>query len=520
MAPEICRRGHTIHAHGGHDRIHRTTLASQEKKKSPSRRWLGWVAAFGFFLYIQLQSLIQANSYIDSYRSLHLDLIAENANGENYFKVDAPQLMLHATTGGRLPPDFAGTLVSPTTNSLPINSTSRWTNAVKVDDGNLQIEFFDKTRQKNRGMAACLINLEDTIRMAEWLPYHYATLPLGSVVIALDPNNSDRGIRRTLELIDLWKDKIEFTLWPDFFLPEKKRFREKQSYTRERQVYFANQCLAYHREQNRTWTLLTDNDEFFVFNYVHDDESLKFDHPSAGKRKIKNMIKASRKKWMPLRKHLPAQNESTVLDFIHQNEMNIQIKKNAKEKENEILRFFPSCIRMPGIRYGGDVGVNETFVATQIIEPRFLSTLRNIHHETRQSKFSKVMIDVSRHKSTDFEWTKNNHAKTIHNPSRVCGKNGASDSGADYFSSLFRLNHYLGSLESYLERATDYRPRSLETYEEKVKKIKPSESNWDTDVSAWLDVFVQSVGGAAEAKKLLAPLVAYQEAFHQQKQIG
>ncbi len=508
-----------LHAHAGDDRVHPTPFASRANKSISARMgWLAWATLVGFYLFRQFRYLALVNSNASYYRSLYLDLITDLPSIRGNVRADTPQLIPNVTTVQ----DSDATMISfvlhtPTTNAA-MNSTSKWKNAIQTDDGNLQIEFFGKTREKPRGMAACLINLEDTIRMAEWLPYHYATLPLGSVVIALDPHNSDRGIQRTLELIDLWKDKVEITLWPDFFLPQSKRFREKQSYTRERQVYFANQCLAYHRQQNRTWTLLTDNDEYFIFNYVHDDESLKFDHPSVGKRKIKNMIKDSRKKFMPLRKDLPMQNESTILDFINEKEMQFRVKNSSKNKQKTTeTHFFPSCIRMPGIKYGGDVGVNETSVVSQIIETRFLSTFRNIHHERRQSKFSKVMIDVSRAKSADFNWTKDNHAKTIHNPSRICGFNGASDSGADYFSSLFRLNHYLGSLESYLERATDYRKRSAETYKEKAGKLKPSESNSDTDIWSWMDVFVQSVGGAIEAKKLLAPLVAYQEAIHRQQ---
>ena len=436
---------------------------------------------------------------------------------------------------------------------------------VQIDDGNLQIEFFDKNNSssssKSHGIGACLINLEDTIKMAEWLPYHYATLPLGSVVIALDPKNSDRGIQRTLELIDLWKDRIEITLWPNFVLPDHLIFRDRQSYTRHRQVYFANQCLKYHKSQSRTqandsnnrrrtWTLLTDNDEFVTFNYVHEkDESLVFDHPSANKTKIRKILESNRKKFMSLRKNLPLQSESTVLQFLQQTEQqqqqqqqlqqqqtdnrtttttttsttrNHRTKKADKDKQQKPKRFFPTCIRLPGIRYGGDSGLKKEITTNTsttasttaaVIEPRYLTTLRNIHHERRKSKFSKVIIDVSHIKSVDLEWSKKNNAKTIHNPAKACGPNGASDSGADYVSSLFRLNHYLGSKESFLERSgTDYRTRSIHTYQEKFRKVSIGTSNWDIDVGSWVDVFVQSVGGnTAEAKRLLAPLRKYQE---------
>ena len=392
----------------------------------------------------------------------------------------------------------------------------KWTDAVELEDGNLQIEFFDNNNQtlKNRrdGISACLINLEDTIRLAEWIPYHYATLPLGSVVIALDPNNSERGTNRTLELIRLWKDKIDITLWPEYFLPKDKRFKKRQSYVRERQVYFANQCLGYHKRQNRTWTLLTDNDEYMTFNYVHDDEEIKYNHPAAHKSKVKKRIDHDRKTYMHLRKDLPSQNETTILDFI--NRSNINNTGGGEHSSEKQLQFLPNCVRLPGIHYGGDIGVNRTFVDQDwshgnVVDPYLLSTIRNIHHAKRNSKFSKVMIDVSRVETKDLEWTSSNHAKTIHNPSKVCGFNGKNDSGADYYSSLFRLNHYLGSIESYLERQTDYRSRSLDTYYKKAGKVNATVANWDTDIIPWMDVFIRKIGGALEARKLLAPLASY-----------
>lgn len=503
---EVCDKPHKSHS---------SRLVSR-KKKSLSVVTIAWVAALGFanlFLNTQMtrttvRSLIQSEIMhcdydIPVYSSQNT---SKNGNGGNDNEASVPLVIPDVLNDKK----GKNTVVANSqTNDLPANNlTSRWTNAVTVDDGNLQVEFFDRDRERNGGMSACLINLEDTIRMAEWLPYHYATLPLGSLVIALDPNNSERGIRRTLELIDLWKDKIEITLWPEFNLPATKKLRKRQAYVRERQVYFANQCLAYHRQQNRTWTLLTDNDEYMIFNYVHDDESLDYDHPSAGKRRVKSQIKHNRKTYMPLRKDLPAQNQSTILKFIHQHDKVIKKKKKTD-------RFWPKCVRLPGIHYGGNLGVNETLLGhDEIIEPRFLSTLRDIHHEKRKSKFSKVMIDVSKISEKDVEWSKDNHAITIHNPSKVCGFNGHEDSGADYPSSLFRLNHYLGSPESYMERAGDYRKRSLDTYKGKKGRVKPSESNWDSDISTWVNIFVRSVGGAIEAKKLFAPLVAYQEIAH------
>jgi hypothetical protein len=80
------------------------------------------------------------------------------------------------------------------------------------------------------------------------------------------------------------------------------------------------------------------------------------------------------------------------------------------------------------------------------------------------------MIDISRLKTSTLEWS-NKHAQTIHNPSAVCGYNGRWDSDADYYSSIFRLNHYIGSKESFLERQGDLEVEQLKYI---IKNLKIS----------------------------------------------
>ena len=50
-----------------------------------------------------------------------------------------------------------------------------------------------------------------------------------------------------------------------------------------------------------------------------------------------------------------------------------------------------------------------------------------------------------------------------------------------------------------------------EKRKEKKRADLSNETNWDVDISSWIEVFVRSVGGAAEAKRLLRPLIAYQQ---------
>ena len=160
---------------------------------------------------------------------------------------------------------------------------------------------------------------------------------------------------------------------------------------------------------------------------------------------------------------------------------------------------------------GGASGDGERWSHSSVIDPRYLSTMRNVHYEKRKSKFSKVMVDVGRLSDSELEWTKHNRGKTIHNPLQACGDNGRYDSGADYYSALFRLNHYLGSAESYFERKKDYRTRSMAVYQKEASRVNVSVHGWDVDIRPWMDVFVETVG-SSEAEKLLAPLASYYEA--------
>ena len=95
---------------------------------------------------------------------------------------------------------------------------------VDVDDAATRVLIKIKIRKKEArsvggGMlSACLINLEETRRFAEWIPYRSTLLPLinqcshcSSIPTSLRQGGS---IKRTLQLLDLWKDNREISLWP------------------------------------------------------------------------------------------------------------------------------------------------------------------------------------------------------------------------------------------------------------------------------------------------------------------
>jgi len=106
----------------------------------------------------------------------------------------------------------------------------------------------------------------------EWLAYHYQTLPLRRLIVALDPKSKTkptevfaRYTKHGLPLnVTVWED--------DEFLPDENLKRQIQANTTgnsvgkhlRRQEWFLHKCLEQLYAENRTWVLLVDTDEFAV----------------------------------------------------------------------------------------------------------------------------------------------------------------------------------------------------------------------------------------------------------------
>ena len=58
----------------------------------------------------------------------------------------------------------------------------------------------------NNTMNACLFIMDDTIRLTEWLAYHYTVLPLGHLVVAIDPKS--KRIDKIDKILDMWREYI------------------------------------------------------------------------------------------------------------------------------------------------------------------------------------------------------------------------------------------------------------------------------------------------------------------------
>jgi len=63
------------------------------------------------------------------------------------------------------------------------------------------------TRASPPSMSACLLVMDDTIKLTEWLAYHYTVLPLSHLIVAIDPasvlTNEIQGV------LSLWKPHLK-----------------------------------------------------------------------------------------------------------------------------------------------------------------------------------------------------------------------------------------------------------------------------------------------------------------------
>ena len=127
--------------------------------------------------------------------------------------------------------------------------------------------------------------------------------------------------------------------------------------------------------------------------------------------------------------------------------------------------------------------------------PEQLATMAHRDHNAYRDGYSnKVMVDVSR---VDYEDLTRQHCHTIHNANlKACGRERiAFAAGQDYSSSLFRVQHYLGSLQTYMERPGDYRGQRDEAgYEARRRTFVSKETQDDDDIRPWLNQFVEKVG--------------------------
>ena len=157
--------------------------------------------------------------------------------------------------------------------------------------------YSEKGHEGEEGASACLLVNDENPNLPEWIAYHYHTLPLRSLIVAVDPASRSSPS----EILSRWNNSIatslDVHLWnDDDYLYEttttrqsdgtltktKKRIvvsRDIQGH-RTRQNNFIVKCMEEFKRRNRTWVLLIDVDEYITFNRItNDDEDDEPNYP-------------------------------------------------------------------------------------------------------------------------------------------------------------------------------------------------------------------------------------------------
>ena len=206
-------------------------------------------------------------------------------------------------------------------NEHTYTSSSTTTNATNANKESKQRQ--EKDDDNSDSFSACLLIMDDNHYLIEWIAYHYTTLPLRRLIVAVDP----RSKTSPQPVLDRWNGRINITLWEDHdYNPNymenlqkegcraahnmryttyyrEQQQREKQenpnhtngtsttlssiprseiigrhwlSVHRLRQPMFMSECMKQLKRENRSWTLLIDTDEYLTVNNKV-DERMKSD---------------------------------------------------------------------------------------------------------------------------------------------------------------------------------------------------------------------------------------------------
>jgi hypothetical protein len=170
----------------------------------------------------------------------------------------------------------------------------------------------------NNSVSACLLVMDDNHRLVEWIAYHYFVMPLRHLILL--PDSKSRT--SPMEIVQRWKPYMSIDVWNDgdFMTDALREFAKSKENSTDpgdgflvhthRQETFYKQCAVHLQAKQRTWTIFSDVDEYWVINedVVPDfdvrmqtsgailnllDEIRQVDHPNADIYKGQSIISVS-----------------------------------------------------------------------------------------------------------------------------------------------------------------------------------------------------------------------------------
>lgn len=363
--------------------------------------------------------------------------------------------------------------------------------------------------EKEEAFSACLMFMDDNAQLIEWLAYHYQTLPLRRLIIAVDP----RSQTSPSKIIQRWKkkSKMDITEWTDIdFMPPTAMDAHLNvpplnqdaltALFRRRQEEFYARCMARLKYEGQTWTALIDTDEYILLNQHYREFSdvvskmattTRFPSPTFRMPNLLTILKTLQQ-YAQDKQDVEQQllQQEPISKVVLDNRTESSIQSPLSLPLSSTLLSSP-CIPMARLSFGvKESEMNQ--IQNKDVPWGFTAsdfqTLRWRWHAGRTkksiNKISKALVDVSRIDSSLFVPTEQ---VMVHLPIKeYCPSDNLWILNTH---SLFVVHHYGGTWEQWSHRQDTRGKRTRQAYD-KMKYDKQT----DDAIRPWLREFVNTVG--------------------------
>ena len=328
--------------------------------------------------------------------------------------------------------------------------------------------------EQSDGTAACLLIMDGSHLLIEWLAYHYHVLRLRHLIVAVDP----RSTTTPTDILKRWVERINIQIWhgeeryinlQKFHQQVENRMEEYHreasnfdlSAHRTRQREFNKECSIAHKMKDRGWTFLIDTDEFIYMNPIKRDQQ-KF--PG----------------WENLSSVDEPDSVYTVLQKLR--------------LPNDSFGMTGPCLRIARRQFSANEDQqNQDIVSHSELNLKNFQTIRwrkwGFHDPHHPCLAGKTIIDLRRLKLVDIIAEENYGDPHVPLPI-ICPK---EDVFATEDEVILLANHYMGTAEQWNFRTNDARGSECmrRLYDHYNAIVGKYESN---DVSSWLEGFIGSIG--------------------------
>ena len=394
-----------------------------------------------------------------------------------------------------------------------------------------------KQDDNKHSFAACLIFMDDTHLLPEWLAYHYQMLPLRRLIVAIDP----KSVTSPTAILDRYHSRnlIDVTIWHDDDYYHDKQsmtasFMHRQNTTDDkdvaksvylwRQQRFYKACMETLRDEGRSWVAMIDTDEYITRNpYVTHEQALVNVHPTI----IDMLDDASNRHndtWLHSRPCVPMSRPeyigydgadmAKVIDDDDDDAMSDGVRQSLPNTNNAIRSLHKST--QYSIRRGEEEEEEEERGSLNVMHDLLTYRWRSMHNILRPGK---CMIDLSRIGDVDIRVGEVNPHMPI---AQLCSK---SHLWLYRHESAFVTNHYTGTYDQWTFRDDHRGDRTRQVWQEMIDDVNGNSNGQhrrdgdDHPMLLWLPRFVSSVGRSMALSLLVdaGDLSRYQKMMKEKK---